>query len=300
MTTDTFPRVKTWFAASAIFASDIKLAHSVFALPFAASAIIIGKLPVPTLRQSFLLLVCMVTARTFAMGMNRYLDRAIDSANPRTMNRALPANKLQPGTVLIFNALAAISFVVAAANLNTLAAWCSVPLLALLAIYGLMKRWTWICHLYLGFCLGLAPVAVAVALTGGVTTGVIVLALAVMVWTAGFDCLYALLDLDFDRKLGVFSIPARFGPRRALWISRLLFSVMVFLLVWAGIESERGLWFYIGIGAVSAMLIYEHWLVRGARHDGRSDRLNAAFFTANAWVSVLFFGFCLLDTIVSR
>lgn len=281
------------------FAADIKLAHSVFALPFALSAFILGRLSLPSARQLLLLLACMVTARSFAMGMNRYLDRGIDIANPRTRGRMIPRGRLTPGHGLAWSLTAGVLFVVAATALAPLAGYLAVPLLAILLSYSYMKRLSWLTHWYLGACLGLAPVAVAVALAGVATPPVLFLGAAVCLWTGGFDVLYALQDLDFDRAAGLHSVPGRFGPTTSLWISRASFVGMVAALAVAGRLAGRGFVYFVGVAAVALLLIYEHVLIRDARTTGRSKNLNVAFFNTNAYVSVLYFAFAALDYLVN-
>lgn len=282
------------------FAADIKLAHSVFALPFAASAFVLGALPLPTLRQLALLLVCMVTARSFAMGMNRYLDRAIDLANPRTRGRMIPKGELPAKHGLLWSLTAAVVFVAAAAALSPLAGYCAVPMLLILMSYSLLKRFTWAVHWYLGACLGLAPIAVTIALKGEAPAPVLMLGAAVALWTAGFDILYSLQDLDFDRQVGLHSVPGRFGPARALWLSRLSFVAMIVLLSAAGHLTGRGIAYFVGVAIVGGILTYEHLLVRDAKETGKSAHINVAFFNANAYVSVVFFAFAALDLWLSR
>ena len=279
----------------AVFASDIKLAHSIFAMPFAASAFVLAALPLPSARQCLLLVVAMVTARSFAMGMNRYLDRRVDAANPRTRGRRIPSGDLRATHGLAWSLLAAAVFTVVAWELSPLAGFCAPPLLVVLMLYSYMKRWTILTHWYLGFCLGLAPVAVEVALRGQISLPTALLGLAVALWTAGFDVLYALQDLTFDQETGLKSIPSRFGPRRSLWISRACFAAMVVLLGLAGVASDRSVVYYLGVVAVAALLTWEHVLVRDARDTGVSRHLNVAFFNLNAYVSVVFCAFAVLD-----
>jgi 4-hydroxybenzoate polyprenyltransferase len=280
------------------FAADIKLAHSIFALPFAMAAFPLGGLPVPTLRQLALVVLCMVGARTFAMGMNRVLDREVDATNPRTRGRGIPRGALTVGQGLAWSLAAAALFVVAASALSPLAGYCALPLLGVLLLYSLMKRLTWLTHWYLGFCLGLAPIGVQIALTGTASPAVLLLGVAVCFWTAGFDVLYALQDLEFDRVNGLYSVPRRFGPRRSLWISRASFALMVMALASAGVLAGAGRVYYGGVAAVAALLAYEHFLVRDACHDGKSRHLGVAFFNLNAYVSVVFFVFAELDWLV--
>jgi 4-hydroxybenzoate polyprenyltransferase len=280
------------------FAADIKLAHSVFALPFAVSALALGRLPLPAPAQWSLLLVCMVTARSFAMGMNRFLDRKIDAANPRTQGRQIPAGRLSPWAGLGWSLGTGAAFVAAAFALGPAAGYCSVPLLCILLLYSYMKRLTWLTHWYLGLCLGLSPIAVAVALTGRAPAPVLCLGAAVCLWTGGFDVLYALQDLEFDRTQGLHSVPSRFGPLLSLWISRLSFAGMIVLLSLAGVTAAAGTLYFVGVAAVAAILAYEQVLVRDARHTGHSRNLNAAFFHANAAVSIVFGAFAILDHVL--
>jgi 4-hydroxybenzoate polyprenyltransferase len=287
----------TW-RSFAVFAGDIKLAHSVFALPFAASAFVLGGLPLPSARAVVLALVCMVTARSFAMGMNRVLDRMFDVANPRTRGRAIPSGAMTARQGLRWSLLAAAIFVGAAAALSPLAGWLAVPLLLVLLAYSYMKRLTWLTHWYLGLCLGLAPVAVQVALTGTVTLPVLLLGGAVAAWTGGFDVLYALADWEFDRNVGLSSFPGRFGPGTALWASRLSFAAMIGALMAAGWLGGRGAVYFVGVALIGGVLAWEHVLVRDAKADGKSANLNRAFFDANAFVSVGFFAVTALDALV--
>ncbi len=282
-------------AALPRFAADIKLTHSIFALPFAASAFFLGAVPLPDLAQVALLLVCMVTARSFAMGMNRLLDWRIDLDNPRTRVRQIPSGRLTTFQASVFCALAAVAFVAAAFGLSPLAGYCAVPLLLILMSYSLLKRYTWAVHWYLGACLGLAPVAVEVALVGHASLTTVLLGVAVALWTGGFDIIYALQDMSFDRGHGLHSVPGRFGPSGALWLSRLSFVGMVALLAIVGWRIGAGAAYGVGLAIIAAILAVEHWLVRDARHDGRSNHLNAAFFNANASISIIYFVFLALD-----
>lgn len=277
------------------FAADIKIAHSVFALPFAMAAFVVGRIPLPGVQQIALLLVCMVSARSFAMGMNRYLDHKIDALNPRTQVRKIPSGAMTPIQGLAWSLLAATIFLVAATALSPLAGTCALPLLLILMSYSWMKKLSWLTHWYLGICLGLAPVAVEIALTGDVTAPVLLLGAAVAFWTAGFDILYSLQDMGFDRSKGLHSVPGRFGPAASLWLSRLSFVATVALLGAAGHLAGRGLLYAAGVMVVAAILCVEHWLVRDAKADGRSKNINLAFFNLNAFVSVVFFVFAELD-----
>lgn len=288
-------RGRSALGSFAAFARDIKLAHSVFAMPFAMAAFVVGRLPLPDVRRTALLAVCMVTARSFAMGMNRYLDRHIDRVNPRTQGRMIPKGEMTAGQALGWSLAAAFAFAAGAFQLSPLAGYCAVPLLAILMAYSFMKRLSWTTHWYLGFCLGLAPIAVEIAMIGEVTWPIVLMGLAVTFWTAGFDILYSLQDMEFDRAHGLRSVPGRFGPVRSLWLSRLCFVAMIGLLTSVGTLAGGGAIYYLGVAAVAGILTYEHVLVRDARETGVSKNLGVAFFNVNAYVSVAFLGFAALD-----
>jgi 4-hydroxybenzoate polyprenyltransferase len=277
------------------FAADIKIAHSIFALPFAASSFFVGSIPAPTFRQCLLLVICMVLARSTAMGMNRFLDRHIDLSNPRTRARKIPSGQMTAFQSLFWSLVAAVFFVVSASSLSPLAGYLSIPLLIILVAYSWMKRLTWATHWYLGFCLGLAPMAIQVAMSGTLSLPIVLLGTAVMFWTGGFDILYSLQDLDFDKKLGLYSVPSKFGPAGAIWLSRVSFGIMIGLLTAIGEISNRGALYFAGILVISVILIVEHWLVRDAKKTGKSALIGVAFFNINAWVSVVFFAFVALD-----
>jgi 4-hydroxybenzoate polyprenyltransferase len=280
------------------FGIDIKLSHSVFALPFAASAFLVSPIPLPTLMQSLLLIICMISARSFAMGMNRYLDRDVDYENPRTKVRAIPSGALSNTEMLYWSLGFGLVFVVGASFLNAVAAWLAVPLLLVLASYSLLKRVSWICHWYLGLCLGFAPVAVSIAITGTADSTLVALGLGIACWTGGFDILYSLQDLTFDRERGLHSIPSRFGVKKSLVISRLSFLGMASFLVVTGILGSLGVFYFVGLAVIFGILVYEQVLIDDVSPAGYSKNMNAAFFNANAWVSVIFFGFTLVDFIM--
>lgn len=272
-------------SALGAFARDIKLAHSVFALPFAlAAAWLVSRSQPVAWQQWTLIVVAMVGARSSAMGFNRIVDRHIDARNPRTRNREIPGGRLSLhaawALTLGFTAL----FVAAAGLLNPLCMALSPVALLVLWGYSLTKRFTALCHLVLGLALGLAPVAVWIGLTGGVAVPALLLGGAVLSWVAGFDVLYSLQDQDFDVDVGLRSIPVALGVRGALWVSGLLHLLTVVLLaalpVWATLSWPYGL----GLVAIAGALAYEHWIVR----PGDLSRLDQAFFAANGWISLGF------------
>jgi len=236
-----------------------------------------------------------VAARSFAIRMNHFIDRKIDLDNPRTKDREIPSGRLSPLASLSWSLAAGGIFVGAAFALNPLSGYCSLPLLFILAFYSFWKRFSWLTHWYLGACLGFAPIAVCIALSGGVSFAVICLGLAVTMWTAGFDVLYSLQDIDFDRERSLKSAVAEFGPAKAIRISRLSFVAMVVLLMLAGMFSGMGLVYFGGVLVIACILAYEHFLIRDAKVDGHSKNLGKAFFTVNAYISVAYFILSLSD-----
>jgi 4-hydroxybenzoate polyprenyltransferase len=260
----------------------IKFSHTLFALPFALLAAVLAARGLPSWPTVAKILLAMVGARSAAMAHNRLTDRAIDAANPRTASRALPSGALTAGFVRVFLAASVALFLVAAATLNRLTLLLSPVALELLFFYAYTKRFTWLSHLVLGLCLALAPVGAWIAVTGSIAWPPILLGLAVLLWTAGFDILYALQDEEHDRKTGLQSLPARWGSRTALVVSAILHAAMIPLLLAVERLSGGGLVFTAGILATAAALVYQHAIVR----PGDLSRINAAFFTANGFVSV--------------
>lgn len=265
----------------------IKFEHTLFALPFAFLGMLLAAEGWPSWRTVLWIVVAMVGARSAAMGFNRLVDRKIDAANPRTAGRALPAGLLSPSFVALFVAASSALLVLAAWQLNPLALKLSPVALAILFLYSYTKRFTWAAHLVLGLALGGAPLGAWIAVRGDVTATPLLLTGAVLLWVAGFDILYALQDLDFDRKAGLFSIPARFGVVGSLWISGFLHALVLLLLaLLPGIYPlGLGVAYWIGWAGCVALLAYQHWIVR----PGDLSRLNAAFFTANGILAVWLF-----------
>jgi 4-hydroxybenzoate polyprenyltransferase len=282
------------------FANDIKLSHSIFALPFVGVGLTRTGIPGIGWINILLIICCMVFARSFAMGMNRYLDRDIDSGNERTKVRALPSGKVGAIGYLSVTLVCGILFIATSFSLSPLAGWLSPALLVVLMSYSFMKRISWLTHWYLGVCLGLAPVATQIALFGEVTLNVVLVGLAVAFWTAGFDLLYSLQDREFDRSKGLHSVPAKLGHRWAIWMSRGSFLLMVMILSMVGFMDSCGLFWWFGVAIVAVILAYEHWVIREAMTRGTSDKINIAFFNLNALVSVLFFICAALDFYVSQ
>ena len=262
----------------------IKIEHTLFALPFAFLGAVLAANGFPSLRQVLWIIVAMVGARSAAMAFNRIADRNIDARNPRTATRAIPAGLLSVGFVWAFTIASSALFLLAAAMLNRLTLLLAPLALACVLLYSLTKRFTQFSHLVLGACLSIAPTGAWIAVRGEIGSPVpLLLSLVVLLWTAGFDVLYACQDCDFDRSEGLKSIPARFGIARSLWIARALHAAAFLALVWLFITTQLGPIAFAGVIATGALLIYQHRLV--SAND--LSRLNAAFFTTNAFVSVI-------------
>jgi 4-hydroxybenzoate polyprenyltransferase len=275
----------------------VRFSHTVFALPFAVMGAAIGAEGLPGPRASALILFAMVAARSAAMAMNRLADHVIDADNPRTRERELPTGRMSRGEVWAFLAVCLAGFLLACALLNPLTLRLSPIVIVVLLSYPFAKRFTSLCHLWLGAALGLSPIGAYVAVRGEFgadALGPWILGGAVLLWTAGFDIIYALLDVDFDRGKKLFSLPARFGPRRALAVSALFHVVTVGLLVVVGMTVPmRAIWF-VGVAVVAGILLYEHRIVSPAD----LSRVNTAFFTLNGVVSLLLMAALVLDRLV--
>jgi 4-hydroxybenzoate polyprenyltransferase len=272
----------------------IKFSHTVFALPFALLAAVLAAGGWPSPMTLGKIVLAMIGARSAAMAHNRLADREIDAANPRTASRALPAGRLSVGYVKAFLVASVALFLAAAASLNRLTLLLAPVALALLFLYAYAKRHTALSHLLLGLCLAMAPVGAWIAVRGDFASIPVLLGLAVLLWTAGFDVIYALQDEEHDRRAGLHSIPARFGAGPALAISALFHAGMLGLLVAVWLLSGGGAIFGIGIAATAAALVYQHLVVR----PGDLTRVNAAFFTANGFVSVALAAFGIADVIL--
>jgi 4-hydroxybenzoate polyprenyltransferase len=269
----------------------IKWEHSIFALPFALTAVLLAAHGFPAWRTVAWILVAMISARSSAMAFNRWADAELDAANPRTRNRAIPAGLLSRGFVLGFTGLAALVFVLAAAELNRLTLYLAPVVLAVLLGYSYMKRVTRWSHLVLGLALGLAPAAAWIAVCGSLDARILVLTAAVTLWVGGFDVLYACQDFEHDRAAGLYSLPQAIGIPAAFWAARAMHAAMLGLLVWFGSLFHFLALGWVGIGAVAALLAYEHAIV--SPRDLR--RLNAAFFTMNGVIAMVFLVFVAAD-----
>ena len=274
----------------------IKWEHSIFVLPFALSGAMLAAHGWPAAHALIWIIVAMISARSAAMAFNRLADASIDAANPRTRTRALPAGLLSAGFVSIFVASACAVFILSASELNREALLLSPVALAIVMLYSYTKRFTRWSHLVLGFAMGIAPSAAWIAVRGSFDPRILLLTAAVTFWGAGFDVLYACQDYDFDRQSGLHSIPRHFGIRRSLWIARAFHLLMLLLLCVLVITFGMGKIMMLGVAIVAALLIYEHSLVS----PGDLSKLNAAFFTMNGVISVVFFLFLASDLLLKR
>jgi 4-hydroxybenzoate polyprenyltransferase len=272
----------------------IKWEHSIFALPFALCGAMLAAGGMPSAAQIGWIIVCMVSARSAAMAFNRLADAQIDAANPRTATRAIPAGVLSQRFVGAFVVVSCAIFVVAAAQLNRLTLWLSPLALSIILLYSYTKRFTRWSHIVLGFALGIAPAAAWIAVRGSLDLRILLLTAAVTFWVAGFDVLYACQDIDFDRANALNSVPQAFGVPRALWVSRVLHLIMLGLLIALATVFGLGKLAFIGVAVVALLLGYEHSLVSSTD----LSKLNAAFFTMNGVISVVFFVFVAADLLL--
>ncbi|MDP2210353.1 MAG: UbiA-like polyprenyltransferase [Candidatus Aquicultor sp.] len=269
----------------------IKFEHTIFALPFAYMGMMLAANGLPRIAQIFWITVAMVGARSFAMAINRYIDREIDARNPRTEDRAMPAGKLNNNYVLVFSAISLVVFFIATYQLAPLARLVWPAIVFPFLIYSYTKRFTWLSHVVLGVSLGLAPIAAWIAITNGLSWPVVALGAAVTLWVAGFDIIYACQDIDFDRKDKLFSIPAVFGIKKALLVTRTFHVLTVGLLFTVGVAFNLGVVYYIGVAITALLLAYENRMVK----EDDLSKVNVAFFTINGFISLQIFAFTGLD-----
>src|SRR5271154_1864460 len=286
----------TFWKSTAVTLEMIKWEHSVFALPFALTGAVLAAGGWPTLRVLGWIIVCMVAARSAAMAFNRLVDARIDAANPRTAMRALPAGTLSNRFVAGFVVMSVAVFVLGAAMLNRLTLELAPVALAVVLVYSYMKRLTRWSHLVLGLALGIAPSAAWIAVRGSLDWRIVVLTGAVLLWVGGFDVLYACQDFEHDRKVGLNSVPQAFGLNAAFWIARAMHLGMLALLCWLVALFGLGRIAMLGVALVAGLLVYEHSII--SPKDMR--RMNAAFFTLNGVISVVFFGFVAADVLLRR
>jgi 4-hydroxybenzoate polyprenyltransferase len=271
----------------------VKFEHTIFALPFAYVGAFLAVYGVPSAHDLLWITLAMVGARSLAMALNRLIDARIDAANPRTATRELPSGALTVSAVLVFCAAALVLYVIAVFELDPLVRWLSpIPVVAFV-VYPYLKRFTWLCHLWLGAVDGLAPVGAWAAIKGTLPWQAWALGAAVAAWVAGFDLFYALFDVDVDKEQGLHSWATRFGERGAFVGARALHLLTLVLLIAVGFGLHVGVPYWLGVIAVGGLLLYEHTLVR----PGDLRRLDAAFFTMNGVISVAFFVFVVADVL---
>lgn len=277
-----------------VFLEMIKFSHTIFALPFALTGALLAARGIPSGSQILWIILAMVGARTAAMGLNRLIDADIDAQNPRTASRAIPAGLIGKGATALFIAASLALLLVAAARLNPLCLKLSPLAVFFLVLYSYCKRFTALAHVVLGICLAAAPIGAWIAIRGAVELPALMLGGIVLFWVAGFDILYALQDLEFDREAGLHSIPVALGVRGSLWAARLFHLIMLALLMALPTVMGLGIFFTVGIGVVTLMLAYEHWLLK----DGDLTKLDAAFFNMNGYISIAILVFSALDVLV--
>ena len=274
----------------------IKWEHSIFALPFALTGAVLAANGWPTLRVLGLIVLCMISARSAAMAFNRLVDARLDAANPRTAMRAIPAGQLSSGFVLVFTVVASCVFLLGAALLNRLTLECAPIALVVVLAYSYMKRITRWSHLVLGLALGIAPAAAWIAVRGTFAPRAALLTGIVILWVGGFDVLYACQDFEHDRRVGLFSVPAAFGLEGAFWIARVMHLAMIAQLFLMVHVFGLGAIALVGMCVVVVLLAYEHSII-GPRN---LTRMNAAFFTLNGIISVVFFVSVAVDVLYRR
>ena len=276
-----------------IFLEMIKFAHTIFALPFALTGALLAAGGLPSIRQTVWIILAMVGARTAAMAMNRLIDAEIDARNPRTAVRAIPAGLIGKGLTFIFIVASIGVMLFSAYMLNPLCLKLSPIALFFLLLYSYCKRFTALAHVVLGICLAAAPIGAWVAIRGTVDAPALILGGVVLFWVAGFDILYALQDLEFDRSAGLHSIPVLLGVTGSLLAARLFHLIMIGLLFTLFILMHLGPLFLAGILTATSMLLYEHWLLK----DGDLAKLDAAFFNMNGYISVAIVLFTAADAL---
>ncbi|HAW60648.1 MAG TPA: 4-hydroxybenzoate octaprenyltransferase [Actinobacteria bacterium] len=283
----------TVWARVAIYLEMIKFEHSVFALPFAYFGAFLSQMNPPTLVVLFWITLAMVGARSFAMSLNRLIDKEIDRRNPRTAERALPKGLLSVFDVSIFAVVSLALFLIAVYNLAPICRYLWPFSVAPFVVYPYTKRFTWLSHFILGACLGLAPVGAWAAITNSLDWRPLVIGAAVALWTAGFDIIYATQDVETDHREGLFSIPAQFGIGKALLFTKLLHAFSVLILIFLGMSFNLGFFYFTGVFVAAALLAYENSLVK----PDDLSRLDLAFFTMNGIISLILFLFVALEIV---
>ena len=274
----------------------IKFQHSIFALPFAYLGAFLSEMKVPGLSDIFWITIAMVGARSFAMALNRLIDIEVDRRNPRTADRALPKGLLSVSNVLLFSVISLGVFLLSVFQLAPVCRYLWPIVVIPFVVYPYTKRFTWFSHFVLGLCLGLAPIGAWIAITNSFTPEPFLIGTAVLCWVAGFDILYAIQDIDFDRRQGLYSIPARFGIGTSLVVTKLLHIASILLLLSVGSRLGLGLFYFVGVVIAAGLLAYENSLVK----PNDLSRLNIAFFTMNGVISLIMFCFVAIEVMFGR
>lgn len=269
----------------------IKFSHTIFAIPFGLSAVFIIQNGIPSVEKIFWILMALIFARTAGMAFNRYIDVPIDKMNPRTKNWPSAKGEVKPWEMMALGVVSSILFMYCAYMLNMLAFWLSPVVILLLLIYPAGKRFTQYVHLILGAVYFLIPVAVSIALKGYVEISAVMLGLAMAFWVSGFDILYALQDYEFDRSFGIYSIPAKYGVKKALLIARVFHLLTFIFILLTGTMANLGVIYFIGVFVLSGFLLYEHLLIK----ENDLSKINKAFFTVNGFVSIIYMIFVIAD-----
>lgn len=279
------------------YAEMIKISHTVFALPFALSAVVLAsRYNKIGLMQIFWIIIAMTGARSAAMGFNRIVDRKIDEKNPRTSQREIPSGKIPLYSAWFFFLISAFAFAFSALMLGSLCFYLSFPVLVILCFYSYTKRFTSYAHIYLGFAISLAPAGAFIALTNSFNLGIFMLSLTLLTYISGFDILYACQDLDFDKKLGLHSIPAKYGEKKAFLISAILHTICFLSLFSMFFILDMGKIFLFSALLIGCLLIAEHLIVR----PGKMEKIDIAFFNVNSVVSITLFAGIFLDELIFR
>ncbi len=276
------------------YAELTKFEHTIFALPFALSAVIIVEKGIPDGEKILWIIAALICARTAGMAFNRFFDLPFDKLNPRSKNWASVKGLVKPAEILILGIISSIGLIISAYKLNKLAFYLSPVVILFLILYPLGKRFTYLVHLILGVIYFLIPIAVSIALKATVELSAVYLGFAMAFWVSGFDILYALQDINFDRKVGLFSIPARFGIRASLIIARVFHILTLIFLVLTGIHANLGYIYFSGILLLSIFLIYEHRLIK----ENDLSKINKAFFTVNGFISIIFLVIVFIDIFI--
>lgn len=279
-----------------IYLEMIKFQHSIFALPFAYLGAFLSQMKVPSFITIFWITIAMVGARSFAMAMNRLIDAEIDRRNPRTADRALPKKLISIPNVILFTIISLGLFLLAVYNLAPICRYLWPFIVIPFVVYPYTKRVTWLSHFVLGICLGLAPVGAWIAVTNTFSLEPFLIGSAVILWVAGFDIFYAIQDIDFDCRHKLYSIPARFGIKTSLTLTKLLHITSITILIWLGIRLDLGLFYFIGVVVAAILLAYENSLIKA----NDLSRLNQAFFTMNGVISVVMFCFVAFEVILGK